>query len=551
MSIGTKIAMFFVLVVVQLASASNAYSESQSLLGRGYSPHFNTIESSLVAVDDKLPALEGAAASAEFGLVANSEHLERAISADASVSAAGTGWGASASSSLRKSYLADRRQVSFAATTQVIRGTAYLKSPIKIEKEAVELLNSDTARFLRAYGTSVVDSVSYGGAAVLLFTFNFATAEEAMEFSLSASGNYGVAKGNINVSLRELIRRSSNNVSVSGFVTGTNDLPEFFGGELAKDANNRATFYSAQFSEDILNQILSYLDTFPQKIKDAPQSALSQVRFSSRNIQLIESTGSLTPPVKDVLERAVELGDQLNEDQQMVWELRDKLWLMKTIYASYNVESNLALADDRLSELDVIEKKIEKRRNDLRVKSDFDSPIRFVKRDVKVLPDTFCTSDPTSSQSAILRGAQGSCCNNPKLPRIKSRAYWDYLIKPVDPSVTYTVVGYASHDHSRTDPGCNNGILEVRTNSIEKSQVYDSEKQETWVAKKDMSVLSEEKIVRQPPPFKSCRKQGASSLSTEKYSFRSEDVHGVRVLYTNWDDPGYNSTYVTVYKCGQ
>ena len=294
---------------------------------------------------EESPEPQGAASNVSYGLLANSEYLERAISADASVSVAGTGWGFNAQSSMRRRYEENRKHVSFAATVQVIRGTKNLPSPIQMDPNAVSLLTSDPTRYLRVYGTSVVDSVGYGGAAVILFTFNFNSVEDAMEFSLKAGGNYGTAKGDIKVNIRELMKKSSNNVSISGFVTGTNDLPEFFGSSLVKDGDSRASFYSEKFSQGMLNQILNYLDAFPEKIKNAPEAQLSQVDFGVRDITRVLSAGSIPKKSQDTIRKAVELGEQLNQDQTKLWELRNKLWLMKTELAPFNIPANLTEAD--------------------------------------------------------------------------------------------------------------------------------------------------------------------------------------------------------------
>ena len=62
----------------------------------------------------------------------------------------------------------------------------------------------------------------------------------------------------------------------------------------------------------------------------------------------------------------------------------------------------------------------------------------------------------------MLGGAQAHVTGSPNQPPITSAVYWDYVVEAEDPNVTYTVVGGATHDHSKHEPGCNNGILEVR-----------------------------------------------------------------------------------------
>lgn len=155
--------------LVTLSAPALANNVRPSLLGLGYTPYLNETQE-LPTTPPALPIKDGASNSTAFGLLATNTDLERVMDADMSVSASGGGWGGNVKASLSKEYRENRKQITFAATQQVVRGTVTLPSPIRITAAASNLLGRNPVKYMLSYGTSVIDSVDLGGSAVFLFT---------------------------------------------------------------------------------------------------------------------------------------------------------------------------------------------------------------------------------------------------------------------------------------------------------------------------------------------------------------------------------------------
>lgn len=515
-----------------------------SLLGRGYTPFLTQVQEVAVTPPQDRAIVGGASNTTQFGLLASQEAFERLIEADMSVSAAKGGWGASLRASLTKDYRNSRKQITFAAVQHIVRGSVGLPSPMRLDSSAARLLQTSPARYLRSYGTSVIESVELGGAAVFLFTFTFASEEEALRSSLNAEGHYGLVKGSLSVSIRELLRRSSNNVTVSGFVTGTTKLPRFFG---STTNGSRPAFYTVKYSESMLQSILTYLDSFPATIASATPAELSQVGFVARPLSNIGSV-TLGAAALAEFQAAETFATRIQDVTALIDERRNTLRRMTTIYKRYNTAANIRLATSLDSTLLASANKLVRLRQAL---ADFGAMDEKALERLPIpdVPANFCTTEPTDISPPPFRRLDAG---NPKNQASSPPRKWlQFPVTPRLTSVTYTVWVEVSLGHSRTDPGCNAGhaILRVRTRGTPTSA--DGRELGSWSPRASAGLEPEEDVISDTGEFSVCRGQADQAFSTAPHSFVAGGAHEVRLLYSNWDDIGYTTVAVHALRCGR
>ncbi len=516
-----------------------------SLLGRGYSPFLNQVQEVAVTPPPDRPIAGGASNTTQFGFLASNQDFERVIDADMSVSAAIGGWGASLRASLTKEYREDRRRITFAAVQKVIRGSVSLPpSSITLNRVASRLLRSDPSKYMLSYGTSVIEAVELGGSAVFLFTFHFNSEEEAMRSSLNAEGHYGAAKGSLSVSVRELLRRSTNNVTVSGFVTGTTKFPTFFG---VAANGSRAEVYSARYSEEMLQSILTYLDDFQATIKSARTEELSQVGFVHRHLSNVGSV-RLSAKATEVFNSAESFANDLQDIVDLVDERRTALRRMTTIYKRYNTDANVSLAASIDRTLLSSEKDIEKLREALATYGTIDEK-SLAQVQVPPVPPTFCITEPTDVSPPRFRRLDAG---NPKNQASSPPRKWlEFIITPRLTSVTYTVWAEVSLGHSRSHPGCNWGHAVLRVRKRGAPPKPEARELGSWSSRPNPQLGPDEDVISDTGEFGVCRRQPDQGFGTRPYSFVASDTHEVRILYSNWDDIGYTSVAVRALRCGQ
>lgn len=531
------------LLGVLLSSSASALANNvqPSILGRGYTPYLNKVQGS-PTTPPSLPIKDGASNTTSFGLLATNSDFERVMETDMSVSASGAGWGGSVKASLTKEYRENRKHITFAATQQVTRGTVTLPDPIRLTDTASRLLSRDPGKYIRSYGASIVDSVDLGGSAVFLFTFSFASEEEAMRFSLSADGDYGPVKADLKVSIRELLKRSSNNVTVSGFVTGTTELPKFFG----REDGARSEFYSAKYSEEMLQNILSYIDRFDEVIARSTTDQLSQVSFTSRHVAMIDGI-TLSRPAISILKDTESYANALNDLLDKADQRRSELRLMSTIYKQFNTDDNLkaALLTDRL--LLTSEKSLRDYRTAL---ATFGTIDRQALANVRIppLPPTFCTSPPTELSPRRTQINTGNPQNRLSSP---PRRWKEFVLTPKFFNTTYTLWGDVVHGHSRSDPGCNHGHMELRARRRGPNPDVTTPELTSWVNRANPQPSSEEDVIDSIGDFRVCRGQPNKKFSTKSFAFVAADSRDARILYSNWDDTLYSFIIPRVFRCGQ
>lgn len=540
-------AFFFVtlLAAVQGSSAPAQFDDwSPSLLGRGYMPSLNQTLS-LVATPPKLSIKDGASNNTSFGLLATNSDLEKVLQADMSVAANGAAWGAKFKASLTKEHRENRKQITFAATQQVVRGAVTFSSPIELTSAASGLLAQDPAKYVLSYGTSVIESVDLGGSAVFLFTFNFASEEEAMRFAAKAQGRYGSVSGNLNLNIREVLKHSSNNVTVSGFVTGTTEAPNFFGQSGTQDGP-RSEFYSAKYSEQMLQNILTYLDGFENIINQSSTEKLSQVSFKHLHISKIPSV-NLSNSGTYVFQNAESFSQELNNKLDHIENRRNELQLMTTIYKQFNTDANLHSAKQMDLELLKAAKSLE----DFRVALATWGTINksgAAGITIHPLPEAFCTTQPIDISPRRVPINTGNPQNRPSHP---PRKWMEFVVTPVLRNATYTLWADASHGHSRSDPGCNYGSMELRARRHGAGQDIAAPELGSWKGRPNPQPGPEEYIIDSTGDFRVCRNQSDQTFSTKPHSFVAEDTSDARILYSNWDDNYYSYISARVFRCGQ
>jgi hypothetical protein len=525
---------------------TSAIAQTPSLLGRGHTPYLNQVQQSPVTVPAGLRPSGQTSNSLQFGLVASSQDFERVMQADMSLSVDKVGSGAKIRASLTKEFRSNRRQITFAAGQQIIRGNVSLSTEsMRLTRTASRLLESDPAQYLASHGTSLIETVEVGGSAVFLFTFNFASEEEAMRSSLSGSGHYGLVEGSLSVSVRELLKKNSNNVTLSALVTGTTRLPTFFG--RANPDSARAAFYTAKYSEEMLQNILAYIDRFSATVDSTPVADLSQVGFVERHLGNVASV-KLTPAALRVFRAAEEFGDRLQDQLDLVEERQQALSQMTGLFNRYNTEANIARAASLRVELKAAMDTLLDIREAFEHYLDRDAA-RLSRVRVPEIPVTFCTTTPADISPRMVRTPDaGNPKNRPSEP---PRKWLELVVTPRLPNATYTVWVEANLGHSRTDPGCNWGHLVIRARRSGTSSSQQSLEVGSWQARLDQTPEAGEVTIDDTREFSVCRGQADSGRGTKAYAFTSADVVDVRALYANWDDIGYTSLRMSVFRCGQ
>jgi hypothetical protein len=514
-----------------------------SILGRGFTPDLNKIQE-LAAKTSSRPLKDGASNLTSFGLVASSTDFERVLQADMSVAAAGTGWGASVKASLTKEHRENRKRITFAATQQVVRGTVTLDSPIALTGAAKQMLASDPIKYVAAYGTSVVDSVDLGGSAVFLFTFSFASEEDAMRFALDSEGSYGAAKGSLKINIRELLTRASNNVSVSGFVTGTTKAPSFFG-----NVNGaRSEFYSAKYSEEMLQKILEYVDGFEKTITESNLEQLSQVGFTHRHLSNL-ADADLSPRAVGIFRDVEGFARALNDSLDVADHQRYAILQMTTVFKDRNTEKNLSAASVLDGQLKSAESSLRDLRDSLATWGTVDKQ-KLSQVAIPKLPRTFCTALATEiSPAATPRFDTGNPQNRPSSPPRKWRTL---TLTPKNKDVTYTIVPKISMGHSRSEPGCNYGHMELYARTLAATATPSSVPEiGTWSTPAAKQLGDGYELIHSTGEVSVCRRQPDRLLEFRPFSFTAGDVRDVRLLYSNWDDTVWTTSAVQVFRCGQ
>lgn len=540
-----SLALILLFGLPSMAAPDPPPAASPDFLGRGYTPHLNQLKNS--PVSKPAPSVPtGASSTIAFGLLATNSDFERVLNADMTVSTGGSSWGAKVKASLSKEYRESQRSITFAATRQVVIGTVELPSSSVFTKEAAKHLRNSPVEYIKDYGTSVVTSVDVGGATVLLFTFQFASEEEAMRFSLNAEGRYGATSGELNLSVRELLKKASNNVTVSGFVTGTTKLPTFFG-ETSKTTGPAIEFYSAKYSEAMLQRILDYVDSFDETIKNGAPTDWSQVGFTANHLGT-RTDVTLSKKAEAAFKAAEAAGDLLNNRLAAIDERKRDITLMTSVYKPFNTEANLTAAAVLRRTLDNSDRRLTELRKELSDygKIDLDDAKGVV---IPSFPATFCTSEPTDiSPRPVGRFDTGNPQNRTSSP---PRKWMEFVVTPKAENVTYTLQANATLGHSRTDPGCNNAEMKLVTRPRAVLSAATAPEFGSWSARPSHEIRPPEIAVDVLPNFQVCRRQADRTFSTKRFAFVAADTADARVLYSNWDDTRYTTMHVRVFRCGQ
>lgn len=488
-------------------------------LGRGYSPHLSEVHQLMVddasrnAID---PAgLEGERASVDFGLIATDEHFESALSIDAEVKARYGGFGARASASLRENVARDLRHVTFAVAIQVTRGSLYLDRIVPSDSARNAL--ADPPGFLRVYGTDVIDSVMLGGSCVFFFTFEFASASEAKSFAGSVGLTYGANSGSVSQSLRTLLSKRTNNLKVSGYVTGTTELPDFFATALDRDADGSRGIFTSPFSEAVLAGILRYVDGFADRIKQAPVQALSQVSFEAVPLEKTELSlnAEAFEHVAPAIARARKIGALLNEQQKHARETAHSLSVMSELYPQYNSTKNLARAATMLERLQQILERIVQRKTALSG-ADFTSPADF-SAEFPAIPRSFCTADPTHHEWSFL------------VP-INGQIYW-YECPVFDTDATHTISAEAQFYHVGHRTGSGTGTIALLTDDRQSGNITPSRPPALVSGTREsFNPSSEEHVFERVKELRVGRREGGVHLPVGPWSFVPTDDGSAKVL---------------------
>jgi hypothetical protein len=503
-------------------------------LGRGYWPHLSQVSAQVVdetsrnALDPT--GLQGQSATVAFGLLANEEHFESAMSVDAEVKTSYAGFGGEAKMSLRENVTRDLSHVTFAVSMQVIRGALSLNhiTPSDIAKQAL----AKPMDFLRVYGTDVIDTVVLGGACVFFFTFKFNSASEAKSFAGSMDMSYGENSGSVSASLRTLLTKRSADLKVSGYVTGTTELPDFFTTAFNRNADGTKAIFTEAFSQTVLEGILKYVDAFPSIIRRARLLALSQVGLNS--VPFDKTEISLAAGFEDaatIIGQAREIGSKLNQQHTHAKRIAHQLSVMLELFPAYNSTRNLTLADQMLESVQIVSRKVEDRMNALysaNLSEDFDFAAEF-----PVIPSSFCTREPVFHEWSFEVPVNG--------------VIYAYDLPILDSNATHTVSAIASFYHVSYRTGSGTGMIalhatdkETKPTELGKPPTFNAE------VRKSFDPLPEENRVGILRALRVGRKQGNVLLSVGPWSFVPAEDGGARVLIQFAEDIQGHTLHVKV-----
>jgi hypothetical protein len=348
----------------------------------------------VITADSPVLPPTGSMAQMSFGVLASKQDFESAFSVDAELSGGYGALSAKAQASLTKSYSQDLTTVTIAFTKQVVRGVYRINfEDCTIDPEALRATRT-ASDYVRIYGDSVVTGVGVGGACCYMFRYVFSSETEASDFKTTLGASYGTVSGSVSNEQKTLMSTAHANISLSGYSTGTTNVPE-----LVKNSGvflEQNFVFSSAFSDEIMRNLIEFFDNFESNFADQTSQNYTQVFVDPTPLSMLEVPQGFRneDEILRISARATQMAVDLARRLQVVDALQNQLAYMQNVVAEYNTPQSLDQAKILSQQLVPFNDAIDARLTSLLDLVDLD-PYEF---DIRSLPKAFCTIDPELRQ---------------------------------------------------------------------------------------------------------------------------------------------------------